>query len=98
MQIKWTDLASNDLDAIENYTATENGPSVALDVILRIINVTELILTNHPNAGRFGRLKGTRELVIDGVPFLAVYRQLERLNQIQILRVLHDAQQWPSAH
>lgn len=95
MQIKWTDLASNDLDAIENYITTENSP---IDVILRIINVTELVLTNHPNAGRFGRLKGTRELVIDGVPFLAVYRQLERLNQIQILRVLHDAQQWPSAN
>jgi len=65
---------------------------------LRIIKVTELILTNQPNAGRFGRLKGTRELVIDGLPFLAVYRQLERLNQIQILRLLHDAQQWPSAN
>lgn len=56
MQIKWTDLASNDLDAIENYITTENSPSVAMDVILRIINVTELVLTNHPNAGRFGRL------------------------------------------
>ena len=98
MQIKWTDLASNDLDAIENYITTENSPSVAMDVIIRIINVTELVLANHPNAGRFGRLKGTPELVIDGVPFLAVYRQLERLNQIQILRVLHDAQQWPSAN
>ena len=98
MQIQWTDLASNDLDTIEDYIATENNPNVAIDVILKIINVTELVLTNHPNAGRFGRLKGTRELVIDGVPFLVVYRQAERLNQIQILRVLHDAQQWPSAH
>ena len=98
MQIKWTDLASNDLDAIENYITAENSPGVAMDVILRIINVTELVLTNHPSAGRFGRLKDTRELIIDGVLFLVVYRQMERLNQIQILRVLHDAQQWPSAN
>jgi toxin ParE1/3/4 len=78
VQIKWTDLASNDLDAIENYITSENSPSVALDVILRVVSVTELVLTNHPNAGRFGRLKSTRELVIDGVPFLVVYRQMER--------------------
>jgi len=98
VQIKWTDLASNDLDAIENYITAEKSPGVAMDVILRIINVTELVLTNHPSAGRFGRLKDTRELIIDGVLFLVVYRQMERLNQIQILRVLHDAQQWPSAN
>lgn len=98
MQIKWTDLASNDLDSIENYIAQENHPDIAIEVILRIINVTELVLTNHPKAGRFGRLKGTRELIIEGVPFLVVYRHMEQLNQIQVLRVLHDAQQWPSAN
>ncbi|MFO1389418.1 type II toxin-antitoxin system RelE/ParE family toxin [Cellvibrio sp.] len=94
MQIKWTDLAVKDLDSIEAYITKENSPIVAIDLVLKIINVTELVLINHPKAGRIGRVKNTRELVIDGIPFLVVYRQL---NEIQVLRVLHDAQQWPSA-
>ena len=94
MQIKWTDLAVKDLDSIEAYITKENSPIVAIDLVLKIINVTELVLINHPKAGRIGRVKNTRELVIDGIPFLVVYRQL---NEIQVLRVLHEAQQWPSA-
>ncbi len=43
-----------------------------------------------------GRVTGTRELVIEGVPFIAIYRQFGA-DQLHILRVLHDAQQWPSA-
>lgn len=94
MQIKWTDLAVKDLDSIEAYITKESSPIVAIDLVLKIINVTELVLINHPKAGRIGRVKNTRELVIDGIPFLVVYRQL---NEIQVLRVLHEAQQWPSA-
>ena len=96
MQIKWTDLASNDLDAIETYIARENSLKVAADVILKIINVVELVLTNHPKGGRLGRLKDTRELVIDGVPFIVIYRNTQE--QIHVLRVLHDSQQWPLAN
>ena len=42
----------------------------------------------------WGRVKGTRELVIDGIPFIAIYR-IVGASQLQILRVLHDTQQWP---
>ncbi|MDQ2077784.1 type II toxin-antitoxin system RelE/ParE family toxin [Marinimicrobium sp. ABcell2] len=97
MQLKWTDLAGADLDKIEAYIARENSPSVAIDVVLKVIDTAHLILPEHPGAGRLGRLKGTRELVIDGLPFILVYRHHSPLNQLQILRVLHDAQQWPTA-
>ncbi len=96
MQLKWTDLAAKDLDSIETYIATENSPHVAVDVVLKVINSSELILSNHPQAGRPGRVCGTRELVIDGIPFILIYRIVDRLGQLQILRVLHDAQQWPA--
>ena len=96
MQIKWTDLASSDLDAIESYIAKENSLNVATDVVLKIISVVELVLTHHPHAGRFGRHKNTRELVIDGLPFIAIYSQ--ESDQIFVLRILHNAQQWPSAN
>ena len=95
MQLKWTDLALADLDHIESYIAEDNSPVAAIDIVLRVVDTTEMILSDHPRAGRSGRVKGTRELVIDGLPFIVIYRQVESLDQIQIVRVLHDAQQWP---
>lgn len=95
MQLKWTDLAEKDLENIETYIATENSRLVAVDVVLKVLNSCELILSNHPQAGRPGRVSGTRELVINGIPLIVVYRIVDRLDQLQILRVLHDAQQWP---
>lgn len=96
MQLKWTDLATADLDDIEHHITQDNSPRVAIDVVINILDTTELMLSEHPTAGRLGRVKETRELVIDGIPFIVVYRMLERA-EIQILRVLHDAQQWPPA-
>lgn len=94
MQLKWTELAVADLDHIEAYITRENCASVAIDVVLNVIDTAELLLPEHPNAGRVGRLKDTRELVVSGIPFTIIYRQLDDANQLQILRVLHDAQQW----
>ena len=50
-------------------------------------------LLDHPNLGRAGRVRGTRELVISGSPFVVIYRV--RFDQVQILRVLHHARKWP---
>ena len=90
-------LALADLDKIEAYITEDHSPIVAIDAVLKIIETTEIILPDHPGAGRTGRVKGTLELVIDSAPFIVFYRQVGRLNQIQILRVLHDAQQWPKS-
>jgi len=43
--------------------------------------------------GRTGQKKGTREMVIPGLPFLAVYRVRDEL--VEIIRILHGAQRWP---
>ena len=98
MQLKWTDLADIDLEKIEAHIAQENSPIVAIDVVMNIIDSTHLILPDHPRAGRQGRLKNTRELVIDGVPFIVIYRENISTNCIEVLRVLHDAHQWPTAN
>lgn len=58
----------------------------------RVREAVEL-LQEHPNLGRPGRLAGTKELVISGTPFVAVYRV--RKGEVQILRLLHHAQRWP---
>lgn len=97
MQLKWTDLADLDLEKIEAHIATENSPSIAVDVVMNIVDSVYLILPDHPKAGRPGRLKNTRELVINGVPFIVIYRERISPSCIEILRVLHDAQHWPTA-
>ena len=92
MQLNWTEPAEEDLEEIESYIAKQNSPVVALDIAFKIINTTERVLRGHPKSGRLGRLGNTRELVIDGTPYLAVYRISET---VEILRVIHGAQQWP---
>lgn len=92
MQLVWTEPAGTDLDSIESYISQDNSPAVAVEVVLDILNAVETILLTHPNAGRPGRRSGTRELVVTGLPYVVVYRQ--RLQVLEVLRVLHDAQQW----
>ena len=98
MQLKWTDLADSDLEKIEVHITEENSPSVAIDVVMNIIDSVHLILPEYPRAGRQGGVKNTRELVIDGLPFIVIYREHIAANSLEILRVLHDAQQWPTAN
>lgn len=85
-------MADADLDKLEAYIAKENSPGVAIDVVIKIVDAAHLILPEPPGAGRPGRLKGSRELVIDGLPFIVIYRQDYAPDQLQILRMLHGAQ------
>ena len=97
MQLKWTEPAAQDLDRIEEYISRDNSPAVAIDIVLEVIETVEMVLPTHPRAGRMGRVTGTRELVVEGAPFIVVYRQIGS-DQLQIIRVLHDAQHWPPAN
>jgi toxin ParE1/3/4 len=97
VRTRWADLAAADLDIIEEHISTENSSTIAIDVILKIVDTTDMVLSAHPQAGRLGRVSGTRELVIDGIPFTVIYRKIDT-TQLQILRVLHDVQEWPRAN
>ncbi len=97
MKLQWTEPAAQDLEKIEEYISRENSPTVAIDIVLRVINAVETVLPAHPRAGRMGRVTDTREFVVEGVPFIVIYRQIGS-GQLQVIRVLHDAQQWPSAN
>lgn len=77
-----------------NYIA-EQDPHAALRVDTEIEQQADR-LRDHPNMGRVGRVKGTREMVIQRTPFILVYRVRPRAARIEVLRVLHGAQQWPS--
>jgi len=91
MKIKWVRLALTDLDEAAAFISQDN-PHAAKRIVKRIQGATRL-LSDQPDAGRPGRVHGTRELVIADTPFILPYRVVR--NTVQILRVLHGATQWP---
>jgi toxin ParE1/3/4 len=90
MRVRWTTDAADDLERICDYVARER-PEAARRLALHVLRVIEGLRT-FPNRGRPGRVQGTRELML-ARPFLAVYEVGEQ--EVQILRILHGARQWP---
>lgn len=86
-------MAVADLDSAYEYIAAGN-PDAALRVIERIERAVA-VLGRHPEAGRAGRIRGTRELVVSGTPFLVPYRF--RRDAIQVLAVIHGSRKWPKS-
>jgi toxin ParE1/3/4 len=92
MRVRWTDPAAVDLTDICDYTQEHHGPEAARKLALRMFEAIGS-LPQFPHLGRLGRKSGTRELVLSGSPFLAIYRV--RKDVIEIARILHGAQKWP---
>lgn len=91
MRIVWSAPARDDLREIFVYIAEEN-PNAARR-LLGIIREKAIALLDNPYIGRTGRVEGTRELVLSGTNYILPYRIIEQ--EIQVLAVLHGAQQWP---
>jgi toxin ParE1/3/4 len=88
---RWLRRALRDLEDAYSYVAADN-PAAARRLVAQIEKGV-LQLARHPNLGRAGRVPGTRELVIAGTPFLAIYRV--EADRTVILTVLHGARKWP---
>ena len=91
MRIEWLPEAGHDLVEIRSFIAADH-PDAAMQVANRILD-TVAYLRDHPEIGRIGRLPGTRELVIPGLPYIVPYRV--KGATIVILGVLHASQEWP---
>lgn len=91
MRLEWSLLALNDREAIFDYVAGEN-PAAAIRLDDRISERIKM-LRQFPEAGRPGRISGTRELVISGTPYIAAYAIVS--DAVRILRLLHGARLWP---
>jgi addiction module RelE/StbE family toxin len=90
VNIHWLRRVETDLDSLYSFISRDS---------LRIaekegIRVTDAVLKlqTHPAMGRPGRVSDTRELVVK--PYIIAYRV--KAGVIQILRVLHSAQDWPT--
>jgi toxin ParE1/3/4 len=93
MKISWSRRAAEHLAAIRKYIEEDN-PEAAQRVALRIIECVRQ-LTAQPMMGKPGRVRGTRELVISGTPYVAPYR-LKR-GALEIIAVFHGRQKWPKS-
>lgn len=81
-----------DLERIIDYGAEQHFGDPVAFVELLIARLE--LLREHPHAGRVGRVAGTRELVLAGTPFIAVYGV--DAAGVTVRRVLNGAQQWPN--
>ena len=91
MQIRWTEPAAQALTNVQDYIAKDN-PKAAFEVTRRI-RVAVSQLNEHPRVGRQGRVRGTYELVIHGIPYILPYRIKKK--EIHILSVYHTSRKWP---
>jgi addiction module RelE/StbE family toxin len=93
IRIKWLNLAVDDLDDIAGYISQDN-PEAARRTVRRLWTAVKS-LAEQPEMGRPGRVHGTRELVVSDTPFVVPYRVVG--SEIEILRVLHGARDWPKS-
>jgi len=88
MVVIWSEEARADLQDIFDFIA-EDSPLAALLVDERICRQTDE-LALFPNRGRAEIVEGTRELVIQRTPYIAVYRVEDA---VVILAVVHGAEE-----
>lgn len=90
MKLVWTRLAQADRRAIRAYIATDDQrAALAMD---ELFSQKAARLTHLPEMGKPGRVDGTRELVAHR-HYILVYAV--KHDQVQVLRILHTARQWP---
>jgi addiction module RelE/StbE family toxin len=91
VRVIWTEPAARALEDIQDYIARDNRRA-AWEVAQRVRQaVTQL--EEHPKMGRTGRVRGTLELVVQGLPYIVPYRL--KGNDVQILSVFHSSRKWP---
>jgi addiction module RelE/StbE family toxin len=91
MRLRWTTPATNDLYKIVQHIQQDNP--VAASTVAETLYTGCSSLENFPHLGRKGRIAGTRELIFSGLPYIVVYRVVDKV--IEILRIYHGAQNWP---
>jgi toxin ParE1/3/4 len=91
MQLKWLRRALHNLEQEASHIAQDN-PQAAAGLIAEA-NEATLLLIQHPDMGRPGRVPGTRELVLPHFPYIIPYRVKEQ--RVEILRVFHTSRKWP---
>jgi len=93
MKLRYTRLAYNDLASLFEFIAKED--TQAAGRVARTIRTGIERLIQFPAYGRPGDVRGTRQFVVAGVPYIVVYEIEDKM--ITILRVYHAAQNRPGS-
>jgi len=91
IQLRRTEAASTDLRLVADYLF-DRAPQHAPRVVEDIYDAAES-LVSLPSRGRPGKKPGTRELVLNRLPYVVVYSINDEV--VHIVRILHGAQKWP---
>jgi len=91
MKIRWTKRAIRSLASIHAYIS-KDSPAAAARVAAAVVNATDQ-LEQFSQSGRPGRIEGTRELVVSGLPYIIPYRVVDDV--VVILSVIHASRKWP---
>ena len=90
MNVIIREAAQGDLDRIYSWIA-QHRPRAARQVIDRILNSVEL-LGLFPDLGHAGRLSGTYEWVVGGLPYIIVYTLDRDAGEVAIIAIFHSSQ------
>jgi len=87
IRLIFAEAAKNDLESIIDYIALDNP--IAAEAVYRAIISAGALLNYFPQMGRPGRLPGTRQLTVPGLPYLIAYQI--NADQLTVLAVFHGA-------
>ncbi|MBF9051884.1 type II toxin-antitoxin system mRNA interferase toxin, RelE/StbE family [Roseobacter sp. HKCCD9010] len=90
----WTNQAARDLEDIHSFLEPRD-PQAAARIIQRLARIAKDVLEVAPDAGRPGRVEGTRELVVTRTPYIIAY-EVDR-DDVRIVSVIHSRRVWPEA-
>jgi toxin ParE1/3/4 len=66
---------------------------VAAARVVGAIVQAALRLEQFPLSGKLGRIEGTRELVVPGLPYIIAYRVVD--DTVLISTIIHTSRKWP---
>jgi len=92
LNVEFSAQALADLELIHSHIA-EDDPGTAQRVIERLLQAVA-VLGDFPLLGRPGRVEGTREFTISGLPYFAVYH-IPTQTELVIIAFIHTARNYP---
>lgn len=91
-RIRWSGPALLDIDRIENSAWELHGVDYA-GALARALVEAARMLASYPSAGR--KVSATaRKWTVPGTPCLLIYTFDESQNELQILRLVHNRENW----
>jgi toxin ParE1/3/4 len=94
-RVVWSKHALNDFRGVIGYIAADN-PDAAERVADRIDRTVQAMAATL--TGRKGRISGTYEKVVRGLPYIIAYAlgdEPKGHETVTVLRVIHGARDWP---